>query len=465
MTDTASSIHSQIEYERSTAQPNAANLKIYRNYARGRQRGTLTRGQQRILRGLTGNRFADNVCGMTLGEISNRLLLTRFEVAGDDDQASAAAAVESFLRELWVMNQLPALSHQVHYASLRDGDHAVGISWNTDRVRLSRETWWDGKQGMFVAYGPDGRPGYAVKDWIDAGRRRRTIYYPDRIERYIAEGEGWRAYKPDGEAWPTPWFDQFGEPLGIPVVHFAALAQPNDSSEERDDQPEYGLSLLDGGLTGLQDEINDIQRDISAAARFTAYQMYWATGSSSGNVTLAVEPGALLLDENPEAKFGTLAAGSLQELERTLTVKLQAASRLTSVPMHFISGQWPSGEALMRAERPLIDKVEGLARVFGPAWASVAHKATRIANTFAGQAFDEALLISAVFANAERRDPLTRADIAARESPFVSQRQTLRTLGYSPDEIERIIAERDDDQLRQSSIGDQLLTAFSRGQQ
>src|SRR3712207_8958632 len=35
----------------------------------------------------------------------------------------------------------------------------------------------------------------------------------------------------------------------------------------------YGISELDGGLLGLQDEINDVHRDITAAARFTGYQM------------------------------------------------------------------------------------------------------------------------------------------------------------------------------------------------
>jgi hypothetical protein len=115
------------------------------------------------------------------------------------------------------------------------------------------------------------------------------------------------------------------------------------------------------------------------------------------------------------------------------------------VPQHLIAGDWPSGEALLRAEGPLADRAEALIRVVGPSWASVAHKATRLANTFGRAALNEQLLISSVFAPAERRDPLTRAQIATAEAPFVSRRETLRTLGRSPADIERIIAELKDE--------------------
>jgi hypothetical protein len=137
-----------------------------------------------------------------------------------------------------------------------------------------------------------------------------------------------------------------------------------------------------------------------------------------------------------------LPAGSLAELQRTLTVKLQAVGRLTGVPQHLIGGEWPSGEALLRAERPLIDAAETLARSFGPAWSSVAHKATVLANAFAGQQLDPSLLISSVFAPADRSDALTNANVAAARAPYISEREVLRLLGYSPEQQDRILDER-----------------------
>jgi hypothetical protein len=443
------SIHTLIEAERKAAQPDAAQVRTFRSYARGRQRGTLTPGQARILRGLLGNLHADNVCGMVLDQISARLQLVRFAVEGDQASATAAAAVETALRALWTTAQIPALAGAAHYAALRDGNHAIALGWEDGRVRLARERWWNGKHGLFVAYDGAERPRYAVKDWAAPEGLRRTIWYADRIERYLAAGDGWRPYRlpADGDVWPVPWVDRAGQGLGIPVVHLACRERPSDGDQKGDPAPAYGVSVLDGGILGLQDEVNDVQRDISAAARFAGYQMLWGTGitpqhDQAGNeVPLIVEPGAFFRDESPEASFGALPAGSLAELERTLTIKLQAISRQSAVPQHLIAGQWPSGEALLRAERPLTDRCEALIRVIGPAWASIAHKATLLLNTFGGAQLDATLLIAAVFAPAERRDPLTRAQVAAAEAPYVSRRETLRTLGRSPAEIERILAE------------------------
>lgn len=451
MPDTPSSIHSQIEAERTAAQPQAALVKTFRKYARGEQRGTLTAGQQAILRGLLGNRFADNICKRILAELRNRLRLARFDVAN--------VPVTAYLETFWVLNQIAALSAAVHWAMLRDGDHAVSLNWVDGRVRLSRERWWNGKTGMFVAYDDADRPAYAVKDWHDAtNTKRRTVWYADRIERYAQQESGWRLINlaeddvpEDGQGHAVPWVDAAGQGLGIPVVHFANIQVPNDAAgdDSKDEaDPRYGMSELDGGVLGLQDEINDLHRDIAAAARFAGYQTYWATGvqdpvdDEGKPVAWKVEPGMMYSDASPDAAFGTLAAGSLTELERALNLKLQAVGRSAGIPLHIISGDWPSGEALLRAEMPLIDKVETLGASVGPAWASVAHKATLLANTFGAAGLDTAALITTVLMPVARRDPLTLSAIAAAEAPFVSERQTLRTLGYAPKEIDRIMAER-----------------------
>jgi hypothetical protein len=54
-------------------------------------------------------------------------------------------------------------------------------------------------------------------------------------------------------------------------------------------------------------------------------------------------------------------------------------------------------------------------------------------------------MIISVFAPPDRRDPLTLSAIARAQARFVSRRQVLRILGYSPDQIEAIIQELDAD--------------------
>lgn len=438
-------LHDDIEAERSALMPEADALRTYRNYARGRQRATLNPAQQRILRSLLGNRFADNVCGMVLQQLANRLLLARFDVPDP--------AVEEALRDVWTRNHLPSLSHAVHYALFRDGITAVGVGWDGDRPVLSRELWWNGRAGMFVFF--DGvAPRMAVKEWTEGKDVYRTVYYPDHIERFIRQDAGWRPYRLDTDPaegairWETP----AGEPLGVPVVPFANVNTPNDGDTERGasvpSDSRYGMSELDGGLLGLQDEINDLHRDISAAGRFAGYQMLWATGykaatDEQGNpMPLRVEPGAVFTNDNPHGAFGTLPAGSLAELERALEIKLQAVSRKSAVPMHQITGDWPSGEALIQAEAPLTDRTKASGRGVGPAWASVAHLSTKLINAFGRGALDLDALITSVFEPAEGRNPLILAEIATKRAPYVSNREVLRLLGYSPDDINRIEAER-----------------------
>ena len=451
-------IHERIEGERRAGLPEAERVRDFREYARGRQRGTLTLGQQRILRGVLGHPFCENVCRRVLGEVRNRLRLARFEVAGG---GAGAEAVTAFLEKVWTLNRLPALSSAVHWAMLRDGNHAVGLGWlaegNRGRVALTRERWWNGKSGIFVGYDDHARPTYAVKEWQRGdGQARRTVWWSERIERYVLGDGGWEPFTlaSDEGQWPQPWVDGAGQALGIPVVHFANVQAPNDGPGDDgagEPDPLYGMSELDGGILGLQDEINDLHRDITAAARFAGYQMLYATGvmeqvDEEGRVIpYQVEPGAMLTDSSSEARFGVLPAGSLAELKTALDIKLQAVARMAGVPMHLISGDWPSGEALLRAEIPLIDKVETLGAVVGPAWASVAHKATRLENVFGGSGLDEALLIAAAFAPVARRDPLTLALVAERMAPFVSRRERLRILGYGTKEQERILAEMEGD--------------------
>lgn len=395
-------IQERIDADRKAAIARPQMVRHFRNYARGKQRSTLTTAQAQILRGVTGQTFCDNVCKMVLLAAASRLRLVRFDV---DD-----TAVLDYLRELWTLTSLPLLAHQVHWAALRDGNHCVALSFDNDKgqVRFARERWWDGKSGIFVAYDDEDTPTYAVKEWQAEVGLRRVVWFPDRIERYIADGNGWRGYALDQETpWRSPWTiggQEGGEPIGLPVVHFRNVYMPEDSSDN-DADSSYGVSELDGGVLGLQDEVNDIQRDITASARYTGYQMMFATGvtlekdADAKPIPLKVEPGAVFTSENAAAAYGTLPAGSLEPLDLALSIKLRAISRMTATPLHEITGgDWPSGNALLEADKPIIKKVEAMTESFGPAWSSLAHKATILANAFAGANLDTGALITAIFA-------------------------------------------------------------------
>jgi len=457
------SIHERVKREREAALGDAAKVRAYREYAEGDQRGTISAEQKRILGEVVGNDFADNVCDLALSTAASRLELTGFDVA------DGAEVETDFLADLYTKNQLGDLQYDVHYRTTRDGNHALGLRWLPDdrrrneatdpdaetpptrssgRVTVHHEPWWDGRDtGVFVAYDEAGAPAYAVKDFSQVmgdpprPRLRRTIYFPDHLERYLKDGDGWAAFAlpsdpPNGI---VPWTKADGTPLGIPIIHF-----PNG----RFGRAPYGASDLAGGVLGLQDELNDLQRDITAAGRLTAYQMLTVTGAKIEN--LRVGPGRVIGSERADARIGAIPAGDMSQLLAGHAMKLATIARNTATPIHLIAGgDWPSGAALLRAEMPLVAKVQRMGKTIGPAWATLAHRATEIANAFGGLRLDEAKLITAVFAPPEKLDAQTLADIdkarvgvyaalAMLDDPVLIRKTGLLT----EDEVTAMVADR-----------------------
>lgn len=432
-------LHARIERERKTIDPAAPEVAVYRRYAEGTQASTLSPEMHHILGAAARHPYADNVPDMVISAWASRLVLERFEV---EDQA-----VADFLSGLFTRNALGDLSYDVNYATGRDGNHALMLRWLPDgvtlqdqssaasdgmaaweaeqgdvalpavgssgRVTVHAEPWWDGKTGVWVSYDDQGRPAYAVKDFIATffdsdgnatERLRRTVYWPDMIQRFVQDGEGWRPFplpgeRPDGV---VPWLKRDGSPLGIPVIHF---------SFPRFGERTYGVSELAGGVLANVDHINDLQQAIASAARMAGYQVLWATGAQFASAP-RLSPGAFLYSASGDAKFGAIPAGDLTQLMAAHQMKLQTVARMTATPMHVISGgDWPSGMALVQAERPLIAKVRRLAAVIGPSWATVAHRATEIANAFGGLQLNEDSLISSAFEDPEQLDQMAQAEL------------------------------------------------------
>src|SRR4029079_10584704 len=114
--------------------------------------------QAKILTGILGNLFCDNICKRVLQEMRNRLRLARYSVSGSTD-ASREPHLE-YLKQLWTLNSIGALSASVHWAMLRDGNAALGLRWieKSARVQLVREQFWNGSNGLYISYDDDNIP-------------------------------------------------------------------------------------------------------------------------------------------------------------------------------------------------------------------------------------------------------------------------------------------------------------------
>jgi len=435
--------HDAIEVDRTTFFRTPGDIAKYRNYAAGTQTITLSDEQQATLAGLLDNDFADNVCHQIVSESADRIDLLRFSVP--------LAPVMAFLSDFFAKSRLEDISGEVHYAALRDGNHAVSLGWDNDakRVTIRHEPWWDGNTGVFIAYDAGGVPLYAVKEFDTLEGRRRVVWFEDQIERYISQGGGavWQPYVYPGEdGHVQPWVKADGSPLHIPIIHFANGGRAGGW---------YGASELAGGVLGFQDQLNDLQFDISAAARMTGYQMLYVTGTKlavdaqGAQVAPVVGPGAVFHSEAEAARYGVLQAGDITQLINTYLAKLKSVSRMTRTPLHSITGgDWPSGEALLRSELPSINKARKQIRKFSPAWQMAAHRATEIANAFGKANLDEDAIVDAQFAQPDQRDAYQLAQIVNLTAQYLSRRERLRALQYSEADIDRILAEKaEDDQV------------------
>jgi Phage portal protein, SPP1 Gp6-like len=436
-------LHEAIEADRELAIPHPELVREFRRYAVGDQNTPATPEQRRYAGALIAHPTIDNACDLVLTTAASRLEFTGYRVEDP--------AVQAYLDELVVKNHLTDVQYDVHYRTLRDGNHYLGLAWTPERqgartgngptggavdletgalmtpelvaaqrtplpggrVSVHHEPAWDGETGMFVGYDALGNAAYAVKDFVQvfgeppAEHLRRVVYFPDRIERYLADGQGWVPFTLPGEdpngRGVVPWTKRDGRPLGVPVVHF---------SHGRFGRAPYGASDL-AGVLGLQDHLNAALLDLAASAQLTAFPMLKVRGIDPKDARLLVGPGRVVGSSNPDSDVQMMLPGDLSQLASYHGRLLDIIARVTATPQHLIgAGEWPSGVAIQRVNEPLIAKATRLATTIGPAWATVAHRATEMANAFGGAALDEDALITALFAPPEQLDAESQAAMA-----------------------------------------------------
>src|SRR3712207_68968 len=95
--DPVRTLHMQIEEARKESAPSRfrwEDVRAFRDYARGRQRDTLSPEQRRMLRGVRTYRVVDNIAHKVIFELTNRVQLLRWRVPDE--------TVQDHLDELWV---------------------------------------------------------------------------------------------------------------------------------------------------------------------------------------------------------------------------------------------------------------------------------------------------------------------------------------------------------------------------
>ena len=431
--------------------------ELYESFYEGEHRTELTDRAREFLE-RKGVRFAENFCEPAVDMKAERLVVTGFDVrpaeadGGDPTEASPQAmALGRWLTEtFWQGCRMDGVQDTMHTASLTKGDAFGIVGWDN---AAGAPTFSFNAPEMVKAVYDDESPDrmmYAVKRWASSrvgpsnpeGRAiiRLNLYYPDRIEKFYrmhrSDGRGgwarWMDEPTEGEsaAWPTPWVDAQGHPLGIPVIHFRNNAKGRC----------YGRSEL-AGVIPQNMLLNKQVLDLVAIEDSQAWPQMWGTGIDAATADYKKAPGTVWTAPG-DAKFGQLDAAQLEPVVASIESTLSRIARRARLPLHLITGgDAPSGESLKAAESGLVSIVKNRQVTLGNSWEDAAMMALRLAS-MAKVLPPEAGDISAVTITAQWQNPVTRDEKGEAETAIlkkslgVSKHTLLRELGYDPDEEE-----------------------------
>ena len=415
-------------------------LQRLQDYHDGKHRLAFTSEKFRQAFGGMFAQFADNWCQLVVDAVEERLNVEGFRYGADVSSDKDAWAI-------WQYNGLDADSQLAHSEALIKGD-AYAIVWGDDEgnPKISIESPRD----VIVAFAPGNRKHRlaALKRWKDDDGIHATLFTPNAVYKYVkddAVNGDWKPRLSTAEAWPLP------NPLGVvPVVPLTNRGSLTSH---------YGVSEF-LNVIPQQDAVNKLLADMLVASEFIAFPQRYVTGMEipvDENTGRAIPPfqiamDKLLIAEDPAARFGQLSAGDLSNYVNGINVLVQHIASQTRTPPHYfyLSGNFPSGDAIKSAETGLVAKSRRKMRFFGEAWEEVMRLAFKVLNDPRG----DVTTTETVWADPEYRSESELADaLIKRSSIGVPRQQLWEDAGYSQTQIARFKAMEASDSLFGSPVG------------
>lgn len=371
-------------------------------------------------------RMAANIPRLAVTALAERLRITGFTVGGAPDAALWAD---------WTRNDLDQLAGIAHREALTLGE-SYAIAWADGQSRP--QVTIESAAQVAVRRDPATRSvTAAVKRWeLPEGRGTvAMLYEPDQITRWQSDAVG-----------ATTGFrvvDTVENPFGIvPVVALRnsdRLLGP--AASELDD------------LIPLVDALNKTLADMLVSSEYVGRPRRWATGIElvdevqADGEPVAVNPfpegNRMMIGENPDAKFGQLAAADLAGYEAAVRVIVSQIMAVSALPSHYVgvlANQPASADALRAAEASLTARAEARQAAFGPAWEAVAKLMVATRTGVDPLALD----VRIEWADASTRSIAQEADAVTKlyAAGLLPASYALKRLGYAEDEVDAIRAAR-----------------------
>lgn len=424
-----SSPSAQQDFLEEAADMDADRLENYERaerYYTGDHRTKLASREKEYLQ-TSGIPYAENYCETIVDAKADALKVRGFD--------SNDESLKEFAKELWQENRMDAGQKRVHQGAVKLGDYFVIVEpGDSPKICPNRP------QNVKVVYDSD-EPLYAVKLWNTQRTakndviRRMNIYWPDSVSKWYSHsstGSVWAPFtEKEDEGNVSFWTmdgTPDGEPIGIPVVHFAN--KPN---------PFYGLTKLQGVIP-QQDALNKSLIDLFWVMDAQGWPQQYVTGTGSNGV-IKRHPGSLWEVESELAKVGQLDAADPEKAIFAIESQIKRMASRSNTPLHLMlaGGNLPSGETLKTSESGQIREGEDFQTYNGNKWEDVVYIARRIHNAFNdGDEIDEDAVLSCEWDEIETRNEVDEANVAVlKQTLGVSQDTILTELGYDPAEEER----------------------------
>jgi hypothetical protein len=440
----------------------AEKVRLFRDYVDGDHHASLTPEMRALLRigytpgdarDLNSHFYSTNTdAPFNLNRVDNviQTVVDRLEVTRIEDTSGAA---NSWIEELLDNNRFDALQIAVHEAAIRDADTFLLVDFDNERqqVRLNHEPAYDGVAGILVLYEKRSRSEItaAVKIWhiTSAGgdiadTLRVNVYYPDRIEKFIAQnGQSLRPHADESTdaRGVARWLMPDGTPIGIPVVHFKNRAADFDN---------YGRSEIDNAIP-LQDALNRMLHSMIASAELGGFPVRVAKGFQP---PAGLTPGAWVvvggsgLTKDEVADASVMEQGEISPFLEAAQFLIKQIDEITRTPnAEQSASSTASGEALKQREIGLLGKVKRAQISFGNAWEDAVTLAHRVQSAF-GAPPPQYKYFSAQWRNPEIRNSKDLIDNALKLRSLIGDEAALRIVasefGWNETEIEKMLEQR-----------------------
>ena len=403
--------------------------KTAKSYYDGKVPEVFATSRLRAAFATTGIHANINFCRPIVNAVANRLEIGTIS-------ASSAAAKQA-VENIRAKNHLEYEEPFLHNQTCALGDYYVMVWPDEDgEIQIS----FLSPENATIVYDPMNhrKKLYGVQLWqSDKNEHRMNILTADSIKKYRAQ----TGAVTDATQWnhvetiENPW----GE---VPMFHF------------RTHMPEGRPEHYDA--YDLQNNVNKLFVTNMHTIDYQGAPTRWAlSASGEGSEVSDFEEG-----ETERENMGTLKNGPgelwfLKNISHVGEFKpadpavfwnpikesVRTMSSVTDTPLHYFdrTGNNPTGDGLRTAEAPLLKKIQDRQRLLGYSWGQVYEFALKIMGINAQ--------VTVYWKTIDAMDETERWDVALKKiNSGLSHRQALREGGYSDEEIEKIMAERQQEQ-------------------